>query len=461
MMRGLLIVGASALVMSGCATAGPTQAPVEAAVAAPESWRSETQAGSAVEAGWWSAFGDAALTAAVDEALARNTDIAVAESRVREAEAFVAQSRSALSPSLTGSVAAQEARELNAFGQAAEAALAQPQLQVAYEIDLWGRLRSADAAARASLQASRFSRDAAALSVAGATARAYVALVALDAQLEVASRTLVSREDAVTLARRRAEAGQTSRLERTQAEAEFQAAAQRIPALELAIRRQENALRLLTGALPGPIARGRFDALIVPEPKPGLPSSLLARRPDIAQAESQLVAADASFASSRAALLPQVRLSASLAELFVEGLDPVTIWSAGGSVLAPLFDGGRLTAQADASEARRDQAALAYRRVVLGAFSEVENAMEGVDRLQAQADRAEAQRLALNEAVFHARNRYRAGYTSYLEELDAQRGLLTVETALIQLREMQMTNAVALYQALGGGWTNPAPRNVP
>ncbi len=238
-------------------------------------------------------------------------------------------------------------------------------------------------------------------------------------------------------------------------------AAQRVPALELAIRRQENGLRLLTGDLPGAVERGRFDTLALPQPGPGLPSSLLVRRPDIAQAEAQLVAADASLAASRAALLPQVRLTGSLGELFIEHLDPVTVWSLGGSLLAPLFDGGRLSAQAEASEARRDQAAFAYRREVLGAFAEVENALEGTTRLETQARQAEAQRAAQDEALFHARNRYRAGYAAYLEELDAQRGLFSAELMIVQLRENQLLNAVALYQALGGGWNSPVNQEQP
>ena len=139
----------------------------------------------------------------------------------------------------------------------------------------------------------------------------------------------------------------------------------------------------------------------------------------------------------------------------------MTVWSLGGSLLAPLFDGGRLSAQAEASEARRDQAAFAYRREVLGAFAEVENALEGTTRLETQARQAEAQRAAQDEALFHARNRYRAGYAAYLEELDAQRGLFSAELMIVQLRENQLLNAVALYQALGGGWNSPVNQEQP
>lgn len=358
----------------------------------------------------------------------------------------------ALLPSLDLAMGGQDGRSLSAFGMPSEVANGSVQLQAAYEVDLWGRVRNGDAAARASLQASRYGRDAIQLSISAATARAYITLLSLDAQLEIARNTLASRDEALRVATRRAEVGTTSRLELTQATAEQRAAARQVPALELAVTHQENALRLLTGAAPGPVPRGRFEYLELVHPQAGMPSSLLARRPDIAQAEAQLLAADASLASSKASLLPQVRLTASLGELVAEGIDPLTVWSLGGSVLAPFFNHGRLAAGVDASQARRDQAAFAYRKTVLTAFSEVENTLAGIDRLQRQAAEAEVQHQALVEGLRHARNRYRAGYASYLEELDAQRGLLNVELSLVQLHESRLLNSVSLYQALGGGW---------
>jgi NodT family efflux transporter outer membrane factor (OMF) lipoprotein len=450
-MRQLLLAGVASVLVTGCAVT-PSPLPESAIPEVPSGWRETAQGEVPVSAAWWQAYGDPHLTTAVEAALAGNVDIAVAEARVREAEALAVQARAALLPSLDLAVGGQLARSLSAFGTPSEAGSGSAQLQAAYEVDLWGRVRNSDAAARASLQASRYGRDTVNLSVAAATARAYIALLSLDAQLEIARRTLASRDEALRLAARRAEVGTTSRLELTQATAEQRAAARQLPALELAVTRQENALRLLTGASPGPVARGRLEALTLTHPQADMPSSLMGRRPDIAQAEAQLIAADASLASAKASLLPQVRLTASLGELAAEGIDPLTIWSVGGSVLAPLFNHGRLAAGVDASEARRDQAAFAYRKAVLTAFGEVENALAGIDRLQRQAIEAEAQHQALIEGLRHARNRYRAGYASYLEELDAQRGLLNVELGLVQLQETRLLNSVALYQALGGGW---------
>ncbi|HJV42100.1 efflux transporter outer membrane subunit [Caulobacter sp.] len=450
------LIGLTGLgVLTACTTPGPkTSPPPMAAVAPPAGWRaSATVSEDAAAADWWKAFGDPRLSDLVTAALAYNADLGAAEARVREAQAQSLLASAALAPSITLSAGAQKQRDLNAFGQPSTTLAAQPQVQVAYEVDLWGRLRAADAAGRASLQASRDARDAARLSVSAAVARSYVALLSLDAQLATARATLVSRQEAAARARRRAREGVTSDLELRQAEGELEAAAQRVPALELAIRRQEGALTLLVGRTSQAVARGTLGALVIPEPSAPLPASLLARRPDIAQAEATLAASDASLAAARAAFLPQVRLSAAGGGLFVEHLDPLTVWTLGASALAPIFDGGRLRAQSDAAAARRDQAAFAYRKAALTAFSEVESALEGTGRLAEQEDAALRQRAAAASALDHARKRYQAGYVAYLEELDAQRGLLATELALSQVREARLQNAVALYQALGGGWT--------
>ena len=182
--------------------------------------------------------------------------------------------------------------------------------------------------------------------------------------------------------------------------------------------------------------------------------TVLRRRPDVAQAEYQLAATDAALAAARKRFLPQVRLSAAAGAAISTLLsDPIAIWSIGGSVLAPLFQGGRLEAQAESAAAQRDAAAFTYRRVALTAFREVEDNLAAVRYLSLQLDRLRAQRTALADGLRLATNRYRAGYSSYLEQLDAQRGLLASELALIQTQADALTARVALYQAMGGGWT--------
>ncbi|MBL0914321.1 MAG: TolC family protein, partial [Sphingopyxis sp.] len=214
-----------------------------------------------------------------------------------------------------------------------------------------------------------------------------------------------------------------------------------------------NALALLGGDPPPGLPRGRsFEALATPAVPAVVPSELVRRRPDIAQAEFSLAATDANLRAARAQFLPQIRLQASAGATISTLLgDPVSIWSIGGSILAPIFSGGRLEGQFDAATAQRDQAAFAYRKTVLTAFREVEDQLALIDRLGAQEQALLAQRTAVADVLRHATNRYRAGYSSYLEQIDAQRALLSVDLALIQLRADRLAAYVALYQALGGG----------
>ena len=168
-----------------------------------------------------------------------------------------------------------------------------------------------------------------------------------------------------------------------------------------------------------------------------------------------LAASDANLRASRAAYLPQVSLSASAGRLFVNalGYNPINVWSLGASALAPLFDGGRLDAQYGTATAQRDQAAYAYRGAVLSALGDVENALVGVERLDVQLQTAERRRAVLAQTYGYAKDRYDAGYASYLEQIDAQRNLFQAEIEVINLRQSQLDNLIALYRALGGGWS--------
>jgi NodT family efflux transporter outer membrane factor (OMF) lipoprotein len=290
--------------------------------------------------------------------------------------------------------------------------------------------------------------------VSAAVASGYITLLALDARLALARQTLASRADALRIARSRTDAGYTSQLELRQSEAEYEATARVIPQAELAALRQENALSVLIGISPRAVDRtASFADLIQPAVPDGLPADLLRRRPDLAQAEFTLAAADATLAAARKQFLPQVRLTGSAGVTLASSLDdPVRLWSIGTSILEPLFTGGRLQAQTDTAAARRDQAALGYRRTVLIAFREVEDNLIARQKLAEQTAHIEQQRAAVAEALRHASNRYRAGYSPFLEQLDAQRQLFETELALIQSRADQLTTTVALYQAMGGGW---------
>ncbi|WP_157221117.1 efflux transporter outer membrane subunit [Flavisphingomonas formosensis] len=442
------------LLATGCA--GPMVETARLpALAPPSAWRTDAGPTAPIDIAWWQGFGDGTLTALVEKALANNPDIGIAMGRVREAQANEQLARAQLLPTLDVSAAGARSRSVNAFGLPVEQNAVQPQIQIAWEADIFGRLADQRAAARAIYFASQAARDGVRLSVAGATANAYITLLGLDARLEVARATLAARSESLRVATSRVERGYSPKLELQQARAEYEATAQIIPQIELAISRVENTLSQLTGDPPATITRGlSLDKLHKPLIGEGLPSALLRRRPDIAQAEYQLAGADKSLAAARKRFLPQVRLSAAAGAAISTLLsDPITIWSAGGSVLAPLFEGGRLTAQAEAAGAQRDQAAFAYRRTVLTGLREVEDALATAKRVDEQIGQAAAQRDALAEALRLASNRYREGYSPYLEQLDAQRGLLSVQLTLVQLQADALTARVQLYQAMGGGWS--------
>jgi len=452
-MRPLMPPLAALALLGGCA-APQTPRPDAAGVIAPDAWRENLAGVAPVEEAWWRSFGEPQLADLVAKAVERNPDIAIAMARVREARAQERLSRAALFPTLDASASASEARTINALGQGTDGGTAQPVAQVAYELDLFGRIFDQVAAARNAALSSEAARDTARLSVAAATATGYLTLSGLRSRLRVANDTVRVRQWALRLARDRGEAGYISALEVRQAEVEYQSAALIPPQIELAISRQENALRLLTGDTPGPVPSGLIETITAPPvPATGVPSELLRRRPDIAQAEYSLAATDATLSAARKQFLPSVRLTTSVGAVFNTALpDPITIWSVGGSILAPLFRGGQLRAGVETAAARRDQAAFAYQKAALTAFREVDDALATIKRLAEQRRIQEAQRNNLVQTVRQATDRYEAGYASILERIDAERALLTAELNLVQLRTDELTARVLLYQVPGGGW---------
>ncbi len=287
-------------------------------------------------------------------------------------------------------------RFLNAFGQPSSQTAEQAEIDISYDLDLFGRLRNSSEAARASLLATQAAQDNVRLAVASSAAAGYIGLRALDARLAVVRETVAARADSLRIARRRAQAGYATRLEAEQAEAELRGTEQLVPILQLAITRQEDALSVLLGENPRAIERGvTLPDLMSPAVPTMLPSQLLRRRPDIAQA--------------------------------------------------------------GVAAARRDQAAYAYRKTALNAFREVEDALAALQRTSEQELILRQQRDVLAQALGQATNRYSAGYTSYLDQLDAQRGLLSADLSLVQASSDRLSATVNLFQALGGGWPEDSP----
>jgi outer membrane protein, multidrug efflux system len=451
-------VTAIALLLGGCVPA-QVAIPDAARIVSPAEWRTPLTASTVVQAQWWRDFGDPSLDRLVADAISGNPDIAIAAARIREARAQEALSRAQLLPTLDLGVGGSYGRSVGPLGAPMTSSGVQPVFQASYEVDAFGRIDNQVDAARLNAESVTAAADATALGVTAATVSGYITLLALDGRLAVVRETIAARAEALRIARSRARVGYTSELELRQAEAEFQATALILPQIQQAIAKQENALSALAGRTPGAIERAAtLDLLAMPMVTPGLPSELLRRRPDIFQAELTLAASDATIAAARAHFLPSIRLTGSGGAVLSTLLaDPVGIWSMGASILAPIFQGGRLRANVDAATARRDQAAFAYQRVALQAFRETDDALVSIDRLSEQRRVIDAQRIAVAEALRHATNRYRAGYSPYLEQLDAQRALLQVELSRVQLRSDELNARVALYQALGGGWSMMNP----
>jgi NodT family efflux transporter outer membrane factor (OMF) lipoprotein len=454
--KGCAAVSLACLLAAGC-TMPPQPAPAST-LQLPGAWHAQAAGpGSNVQRDWWRTFGDPALAALVARALDYNTDVRVAQARLQEYRARITIARSAQLPLLTGSVTPGRGRVISS-GVPVDSASISGSLQASYEIDVFGRLAAGTDAARFDYQAQQAAADATALSVAANVASGYLNLRGLDAQLALARATLESRQRSFDLARRQFQVGYSSRLELAQAEAELHTAAGVVPQLERSITLQENALEVLAGANPGPVGRGKaLDDLAAPAITPGLPSELLRRRPDVTQAERTIAAADANLAAARDQLLPSIRLTASVgvqATSLPRLLQsPTDLWSIGGSVLAPLFDAGRLRAQADIAASLRDRAVFAYEGVVRNAFAETENSLASIGRLGEQLKEAQSRAVVAAEVLRIAHNRYANGYASYLEELDAQRNLYTAENNVLQLQASLLAAHVDLYRALGGGWT--------
>jgi multidrug efflux system outer membrane protein len=333
----------------------------------------------------------------------------------------------------------------------------------AWEIDLWGKLRRANEAARADLLSTEEARQSVILSLVSAVANGYITLRDLDKQLEVAVRTVKAREDSYKLFKLRYEGGVISELELNQVKSEYEQALATIPQIEKQIAFQENGLSVLIGRNPGTIMRGKnLDDLVLPVVPVGLPSDLLIQRPDIRQAEQTLVAANARIGVARAQYFPTISLtglfgwsSSDLSNLFKGA---AKMWNWGGNLTAPIFTGGAIMGQEKAAEAIQQQALFNYQKAVQGAFREVEDSLVDQKRTREQLDAQKRQVDTLREYARIARIRYDNGYTSYIEVLDAERSLFNAELSYTQTQGILFQSLVNLYKAVGGGWVVAADK---
>ena len=406
---------------------------------------------------WWAQLGDAQLNQYIAQALRYNSDVNIAATRVQAAMAQEAVNRSVLFPSLSVGGAGSNGRSVNAFGLPSQSAVVQPVFQASYEVDVFGKNRHAWRAKKWQTAAAEAQQAATQVSVSTAVVRLYVQLTALQAQKKLLQNTLRSREQALKIAQDKARVGYSSQLELNQAQAEYAATKQQIPINQKAISQSQHALSTLIGSVPQALpAADSLKSLHMPSVPLSLPSELLNQRPDIAAAAYALAASDEQLKSSRAQFLPTLQLTASDGVLLASALsiDPVHIWSVGGSILAPLFQGGRLNAQFELATSARDEAAWQYRASVLKALQEVEDQLVAEKALREQQAALREQIQAVSSALQHANNRHHAGYAPYLEVLDAQRSLYQLQVQEIQLNSEVLLTQVALYQALGGGWVS-------
>ena len=446
----------TAVMLSACQSVDV--APAKPSLQIPAQWRTASGASSPAEQLWWRNFHDNHLNQYVDQALRNNSDVLIARERVNEYQARVYASEGSLFPSLDAGINGSRARAQSAAtGLPVYSTLYKGSLTASYNVDIWGVNSNSARAAGASLEAQKAAAAAADLTVTSLVASGYVTLMALDEQLNVTESTLKSREEAFSLAKRQLEAGYSSQLELMQSDSELRSTRAQLPLLKHQIVQQENALSLLLGANPGDVVRNAdFDKLTPLSLPSQLPSTLLNRRPDIVQAEQQLLAADATLASSRASLLPSINLTAtgSVQDRRLGNLldNPLQLWSLGGSILAPLLNRQALNAQVDISQSQRNQALYSYEKVVRNAFAEVNDSLDAITGYQEQWAERQAQQKVAQETLRIAQNRYQNGYSSYLDVLDAQRTLFSVQTDEVTAKNNLLLAQIDLYKALGGGW---------
>ncbi|MGN8236948.1 efflux transporter outer membrane subunit [Enterobacter soli] len=451
---GLLL----ALLLAGCQSVDV--APAKSSLRIPSQWRAEAGPASPAEQLWWRNFHDSHLNRYVDKALKNNSDVLIARERINEYQARVYAADGSLFPSLDAGVTGARARSQSAAtGLPIYSTLYKGSLTASYDVDLWGVNRSTARAAEASLEAQKAAAAAADLTVASSVASGYVTLLSLDEQLRVTEDTLKSREQAFKLATRQYQIGYSSRLELMQSDSELRSTRAQVPLLQHQIAQQENALSLLLGSNPGSVARSENFESLTPLHLPSqLPSTLLNRRPDIVQAERQLLASDATLAASRASLLPSINLTASgsVQDRTLSGLldNPLQLWSVGGSILAPILNRQALNAQVDISQSQRNQELYSYEQTVRNAFREVNDSLDAITRYQEQLTELQAQQDVAQETLRIAQNRYNNGYSSYLDVLDAQRTLFSVQTSVVQVKNNLLLAQIDLYKALGGGWVS-------
>ena len=408
---------------------------------------------------WWEVFQDKELQQLITTALKNNYDARIAASRILQAQAQLGIVRADQFPTLGagGNITSVRNPTIGPI-PAYELTLGEVSATASWNVDFWGRYRRATEAARANLLANEWARKAVIASLVANVASSYFQLRQLDLQLEISKRTLASRKDFLDLTNTLEQHGINSLLDVRQSEQLVYTAAAEVPDLERQITQQENAISILLGNNPGNVPRGLqiTEQPHAPEVPAGLPSTLLERRPDIREAEQNLVAANAQIGVARAAYFPQISLtgtagfeSAKLTDLF-QG--PAGVWALAGSLTQPIFEGGRLKSGVRLAEAQHEQLLLSYQQTIQGAFRDVSDALVAYRKYREFRIQQEHLVESAQDAARLSQIRFKAGTVDYLEVLTNETNSFSAELNLAQAQGNELVSLVQLYQALGGGW---------
>ncbi|MFO1325339.1 MAG: efflux transporter outer membrane subunit [Burkholderiales bacterium] len=467
MRRALAALGV-AMLAAGCMV-GPDY--TRPAIDAPAAFSYEPKdAADTANTQWWKQFDDPVLDALIAEALARNLNVKVAAANVEAAAGVLTQTRSGLFPQVGYDGSAGRARTTEA-GSTPELAKLIPNPQTSYqallsaswEIDLWGRIRRLSEASRANLLATDEARRGVILSLVASVAGNYLTLRGLDEQLVIAKRTLNAYGESVRLYTLQFQYGQVSQMQVSQVQSQYETAAVQIPAIESQIAQTENSLSVLVGRNPGAIPRGKsiYD-LALPSVPAGVPSALLERRPDLKQAEDNLIAANAQIGAAKALYFPTISLtgtggsgSAALNNLFS---GPARVWSYAGVLTGPIFTFGAVSGQVAQAEGAQAAALYQYQYSIQNAFADVENSLVASQKLIEQQKAQERLVAALRSYSQLAKLQFDGGYTSFTTVLQAEQSLFPAELTLASIRASVFSSSVAIYKSMGGGWVVEADR---
>ena len=446
------------LLLPGCAV-GPDYE--RTMVETPSAWRIRTEeASDTANTSWWEQFGDPVLNDLVKTALRQNMDIRIAAARMEQFMAQVQITRSGFYPQVgygLGGSRTQASKNLLPSGAESLSSTYQATLNAGWELDVWGRLRRATEAAQADMLAAEEGRRTVILSLVSSVATGYITLRGLDAQLEIVKHTVKSRKDSLDLFGLQFEGGVISELTLAQVRSEYEQAVAAVPEIERQISQTENALSVLLGRNPAVIPRGlRIDELTRLKAPASIPSDVLERRPDIIQAEQNLIAANALIGVARAEYFPSISLtglagvaSGDLSDLFE---NDSFVWSMGGEAIGAIFTGGRISAGVQQSELYYKELLFRYQQSILTALREVEDALVTTQKAREKLQAQERRIKALSDYSSLARLRYDNGYASYIEVLDAERSLFDSELNAVRTQSEVIVGLINTYKAMGGGW---------